>query len=185
MSSPSLPLAAQTLGITTSLIASGGILTLSLFTAQNLKSQEPRETTLQNLRFTFSRGSHIFPPLSAISAAAFSYLAYTASLASTQAPLVRLASNSVPKVLNAMTKRDCYIAAAVACFSIMPFTVAYMVPKANGRLLELMDKKEEGKGVQASEEEITELLERFDWMNNLRGIAMGLGGVVGLVAALA
>lgn len=50
----------QTLSISVSLYAGGGIAALSLFDVPELQSQ-PADRSLPMIRFLFSRGGHIFP----------------------------------------------------------------------------------------------------------------------------
>lgn len=52
--------AVQVSSIATSLIAAGGIASLSLFDVPELASQ-PADRALPQIRWLFSRGSHIFP----------------------------------------------------------------------------------------------------------------------------
>ena len=55
--------AIQTLSVSVSLLAAGGIAGLSLFDVPELQSQ-PADRALPQIRWLFSRGSHIFPQAS-------------------------------------------------------------------------------------------------------------------------
>ncbi|TGO48657.1 hypothetical protein BOTNAR_0465g00050 [Botryotinia narcissicola] len=110
----------QTLSISSSLLASGGIATLSLFNIPELRSQ-PASRALPSIRWLFSRGSHLFPEAAALSSAGFIYLAYE-SLAPGQSALQLLKVVSNSRTING------YLAAAVLSISIGPFTSFVMLP---------------------------------------------------------
>jgi hypothetical protein len=62
-----------------------------------------------------------------------------------------------------------------------------MVPICNGRLIELDEKVNKGKGKGGGDgvrglgdEEVTELLRKFEWLNGVRAGLMAVGGIVGL-----
>lgn len=218
----------QIVSITTSLIASGGIATLSLFDVPELQSQ-PASRSLPMTRWLFSRGSHIFPSASFVSSAGFAILAYVSlplvargqSITAAITQLLKFASNS-PKV-------NGYIAASALTLSIAPFTTIAMIP-TNFRLIELNEKKggsrsektaressqSAGSGSRSAEdsvdgknqpnqftdlsgpqtqtreetsssedEEVKQLIGRFGALNACRAVLMGVGGIVGLFAALA
>ncbi|KAI7479398.1 hypothetical protein KC367_g4961 [Hortaea werneckii] len=112
----------KTFSISTALIASGGVASLSLFDIPELQSQ-PASRSLPMIRWLFSRGSHIFPPASALSSAGFIYLAYISLPESASRALgetVRLALSN--------GKVQGYLVAAALTFSIAPFTVNVMIP---------------------------------------------------------
>ncbi|KAL5317174.1 hypothetical protein ACEPPN_014269 [Leptodophora sp. 'Broadleaf-Isolate-01'] len=110
----------QAFSISASLLSSGSILTLTLFSIPLLKSQ-PASRSLPQTRWLFSRGSHIFPQAAILSSAGFFYLAFS-SLApgQTATQIFRFASNS--GTVNG------YLAAAVLSTSIGPFTQLVMIP---------------------------------------------------------
>ncbi|KAH7308809.1 hypothetical protein BKA65DRAFT_174381 [Rhexocercosporidium sp. MPI-PUGE-AT-0058] len=110
----------QTFSISTSLLASGSILTLSLFSIPLLTSQ-PASRSLPQIRWLFSRGSHIFPQAAILSSAGFIGLAFC-SLAPGQSAtqILNLARNN--------STANGYLAAAVLSFSIGPFTQFVMIP---------------------------------------------------------
>ncbi|KAI7158042.1 hypothetical protein KC349_g5191 [Hortaea werneckii] len=120
----------KTLSISTALLASGGIASLSLFDIPELQSQ-PASRSLPQIRWLFSRGSHIFPPASFMSSAGFVYLAYLSSPAAVSRALgetVRLAMGS--------REVKGYLVAAALTFSIAPFTAKIMIP-TNFALIQL------------------------------------------------
>jgi hypothetical protein len=110
-----------------------------------------------------STGKYIFPPLSLVSGALFSVLAYAHPL-----------------------KRGGFIGAAVGCLSILPFTSMYMIPTVNNKILAFDDKAKAGKReeVEAKRMEVSELLERFRQQNLVRGGMFWIGGAVGLYTLL-
>ncbi|KAF7958692.1 hypothetical protein EAE96_002226 [Botrytis aclada] len=122
----------QTLSISSSLLAAGGIATLSLFDVPELRSQ-PASRALPSVRWLFSRGSHLFPEAAALSSAGFLYLAY-ASLAPGQSALQLLTVVSNSRTING------YLAAAVLSISIGPFTTFVMLP-TNLALMKMNEEK--------------------------------------------
>ncbi|KAK0110152.1 hypothetical protein ONS95_002804 [Cadophora gregata] len=211
----------KVLSISTSLIASGGILSLSLFDIPLLKSQ-PATRSLPQIRWLFSRGSHIFPTAAILSSTGFIYLSIT-SLSPSESFLdviSNIAGNS-PTV-------NGYLLAGVLSAAIGPFTQFAMIPtnfelierneELGGARSEESAKKAEGKGKvggktaresvdgerdlnqfgdlsgpqekterEGNEEDdraVEELLERFKWLNLVRSVLIGCGGVVGLLTAI-
>lgn len=172
-------LTAKILGISTSLLAAGGILSLSAFVIPPLTSPSSPSTpsaTLQSLRLVFSRGSHVFPELASLASAAFAYVAYHAP--STASPPLA----STGSLYSSSSPRASYVAASLLSISIAPFTVGVMVPAANGRLRELMGRDAQGRGVEGRE--VQQLARWFGALNYVRGALLAAGGVVGLAAAL-
>ncbi|EON69870.1 hypothetical protein W97_09133 [Coniosporium apollinis CBS 100218] len=161
----------KTLAISTSLLASGAILSLSAYTVPvlNARSTDAGSSTasLHQLRSIFSSGSHVFPQLAILSSGLFGYLATSATSASN----ARL-----------------FTAAAVSVAAILPFTAFVMVPASNGRLIELEAKAKEGGeeavGKEGGDAEVTELLERFGKLNFVRGVLIGFGGILGAWASI-
>ncbi|KAH7409657.1 hypothetical protein BKA64DRAFT_774602 [Cadophora sp. MPI-SDFR-AT-0126] len=121
----------QVVSISTALIASGGILSLSLFTIPLLTSQ-PASRSLPQIRWLFSRGSHVFPPASIIPSTGFIYLAIT-SLPSAQSltQIVNFVSND--------RKVDGNLLAGGLSVSIALFTKLVMIPTN----FELIERNEE------------------------------------------
>jgi Domain of unknown function (DUF1772) len=125
---PSTTAVIQTLSISVSLIASGGIATLSLFDVSELKSQ-PASRSLPSVRWLFSRGSHIFPQAAFISSIGFGYLAFAnVQPGRSAAQLLR--------VIGSGGKFNGYLAAALLCLGIGPFTTFVMIP-TNFELIEM------------------------------------------------
>lgn len=109
----------QVTSISISLLASGGIATLSLFDVPILRAQ-PASRSLPSTRWLFSRGSHAFPTAAIISAAGFSVLAYRSLPAS-------LVSRTLLQLLRT-TKLGGYLAAASLNIAIAPWTSLVMIP---------------------------------------------------------
>lgn len=128
-------LAAKTtlvLSVGTSLVASGGILTLTFFDIPILASQQASRS-LPSVRWLFSRGSHAFPTAAVLSSGGFAWLAYTAIPASIRLAEV-LGGSSV-----ARTRVLGYTAASLLSLSIGPVTTFLMIP-TNFRLIELNER---------------------------------------------
>ena len=212
------------LSIGTSLVASGGILSLTFIDIPILASQ-PASRSLPSVRWLFSRGSNTFPTAAVLSTSGFAWLAYSAIPASIRLAEL-LSGNSI-----ARTRFLGYAAASLLSLSIGPVTTYLMIP-TNFRLIQLNENlggstssrsAELGdKGGRSAEEsvygknqkgqfsdlsqftdvsgpsekssressaqedaEVRELLGKFGRLNALRGILIGLGGIVGLATALA
>ncbi|KAK4553280.1 hypothetical protein LTR86_009580 [Recurvomyces mirabilis] len=111
--------AAQIFSIATSLMAAGSLTTTSLIEIPQLQSQ-PASRALPQLRWYFSRGSHIFPQAAGLSAAGFIYLAINA-----------LPPNQLSNILKYALqggKVSGYLAAAALSFGIAPVTMLLMIP---------------------------------------------------------
>lgn len=119
--------ALQVTSISISLLAAGGIATLSLFDVPILRAQ-PASRSLPSVRWLFSRGSHIFPTAAIMSAAGFSVLAYRSLPGS-------LASRTVLQLLRDTRVRG-YLAAAALNIAIAPWTSLAMIPN-NFELIEM------------------------------------------------
>lgn len=161
--------AAKILAVTTSLLASGAILSISFYSVPILSSSRSSTFSLHQLRSLFSSGSHVFPPAAMASSALFGYLGYVAPAGGPQ--------------------RNAFFGAAVAILNIVPFTLYVMVPAANGRLIEMEERaKKHGKAgvdVSGGDREVKEMLERFKWLNLVRAILVATGGALGLYACIA
>lgn len=116
MSIPNTVLQATSISI--SLLAAGGIATLSLFDVPMLRAQ-PASRSLPSIRWLFSRGSHIFPTAAFVSATGFGILAYRSLPGS-------LASRTVLQLLR-HGKVGGYLAAATLSIAIAPWT-SVMIP---------------------------------------------------------
>ncbi|KAJ0114629.1 hypothetical protein J7T55_004873 [Diaporthe amygdali] len=108
----------QATSISISLLAAGGIATLSLFDVPILRAQ-PASRSLPSIRWLFSRGSHIFPTAAFVSATGFGILAYRSLPGS-------LASRTVLQLLRDARVRG-YLAAATLNIAIAPWT-SVMIP---------------------------------------------------------
>ncbi|KAK2614173.1 hypothetical protein N8I77_001022 [Diaporthe amygdali] len=108
----------QATSISISLLAAGGIATLSLFEVPILRAQ-PASRSLPSIRWLFSRGSHIFPTAAFVSATGFGILAYRSLPGS-------LASRTVLQLLRDARVRG-YLAAATLNIAIAPWT-SVMIP---------------------------------------------------------
>ncbi|PSR97774.1 hypothetical protein BD289DRAFT_74366 [Coniella lustricola] len=126
-----VPTLLQTISISTSLIAAGGIATLTFFDVPILQSQ-PASRSLPSTRWLFSRGSHVFPTAALISAAGFGVLAVqhlATPLSSMSAPLLRDPAKGVRGLVTAVGGRSwMFIAAGLLCLSIAPYTSIAMIP---------------------------------------------------------
>lgn len=120
------------LSIATSLVASGGILSLTFFDIPVLASQ-PASRSLPSVRWIFSRGSHTFPQAAVVSSGGFAWLAYATIPAGIRLTEV-LSGSSV-----ARTQILGYIAASLLSLSIGPVTTFLMIP-TNFRLIELNER---------------------------------------------
>ncbi|KAL8783701.1 MAG: hypothetical protein Q9213_004440 [Squamulea squamosa] len=189
----------QTLSISTSLVAAGGIASITLFNVPPLQAL-PASRALPQIRWLFSRGSHIFPTAAAISSAGFVSLAFFA---------LSEGQRSLPQFLEGCVNNGLvqgYLAAAALSISIGPVT-SIMVP-TNFELMGMNEEKggtrseknaaveSKGKG-QASEfsdlskpqgkvknettkeddEKVEKLLAKFGTLNMARGILIGAGGI--------
>lgn len=113
---------AKTLSITTAFLTSGAIASLTLFSVPMLQSQ-PAERSLPQTRWLFSRGSHVFPQTSALSALGFTYLAYAAL------PPAKRVWTQALKLLYFNNGRivNGYLLAALLCIGIAPYTSLRML----------------------------------------------------------
>lgn len=200
----------EVFSIATSLVASGGIATLTFFDVPELQSQ-PASRSLPSTRWLFSRGSHVFPSASLLSTLGFIYSASAAN--SSSSPLYSISTNT--------PRTNGFLLAAALSFGIAPFT-QLMIPtnfaliKKNNELGGARSKKADGGKAERSaldsvmgsgegdeftdlsgpqertekdssqedDEEVRQLLEKFRWLNLVRAVLIGAGGVVGLYAAL-
>lgn len=129
----------QTTSIATSLLGAGGIATLSLFDVPLLQSQ-PASRSLPSIRWLFSRGSHIFPTAAVVSAAGFSVLAVRAL----PVPLAQLVT------AGAVVRTTIgYLAAALLCISIAPWTTLVMIPN-NFALIKMNSDKGGSRSVESA-----------------------------------
>ncbi|KAL1304368.1 hypothetical protein AAFC00_003371 [Neodothiora populina] len=115
-------LAIKALSITISLVASGGIASPTLFDIPELQSQ-PASRSLPQLRWLFSRGSHIFPTACLLSSAGFVYTAFQSL------PLARrYVAQLLLHAASNTTGTNGFLLAAALSFTIAPFTRFVMLP---------------------------------------------------------
>ncbi|RYP65794.1 hypothetical protein DL769_006214 [Monosporascus sp. CRB-8-3] len=208
MTSTTTTAAIQTLSISISLIASGGIAAISLFDVPELQSQ-PASRSLPSTRWLFSRGSHVFPQAASLAGAGFLYLAYAALPPATTAAGGGLLSLRHVGTNGAAVNG--YLAAAALSVAIAPFTVCVVLPTTNSTLIgmnaERGGARSAGDGVAgkggapqftdlsgpqtrtqestaAEDEKVRELLDKFGKLNLVRAFLLGAGGVLGLWTAL-
>ena len=126
----------QTISISTSLIGAGGIAALSLFSIPSFEAL-PASRSLPQIRWLFSRGSHIFPTVAFLSSTGFASLAFLALPAGRR---------SLPHLLKAFSGASFnqsiagYVAAAALCISIAPYTSLRMIP-TNFELIRMTEAK--------------------------------------------
>lgn len=83
-----------------------------------------------------------------------------------------------------MSQPTGYLLAAALCISIAPVTLLVMLPAANQRLREMAALEEKGRGAEVDPMELKTMVERFGWLNGVRGVLCALGGVVGVMTVL-
>ncbi|KAF9875013.1 hypothetical protein CkaCkLH20_07707 [Colletotrichum karsti] len=130
---PALDIALQATSISVSLVAAGGIATLTLFDVPILKAQ-PASRSLPSIRWLFSRGSHIFPAAAFVSGAGFGLLAFRSL------PAVSRSALQLFKFTANNARANGYLGAGALSLSIALFTQV-MIPN-NFALI----KKNEEKG---------------------------------------
>lgn len=144
---------------------SGAILSLSYYSTPTLRAINARASTplsLHELRSLFSSGSHIFPQLATVSAALFSFLAY-----------------SLP------AQRAAYALASASVAAILPFTMVVMLPASNQRLIDLDEvAKKDPDAVKRRSGEVDEMLARFAGLNAVRAVLVAGGSILGLWTSL-
>ncbi|KAL9593654.1 MAG: hypothetical protein Q9219_007455 [cf. Caloplaca sp. 3 TL-2023] len=125
----------QTFSIAASLLAAGGTASFTIFIVPSLLAL-PASRSLPQIRWLFSRGSHIFPTAAALSSAGFVSLAFLAL------PDPQRNSSLPQRLLGGLLETGVvqgYTAAAVLCAGIGPFT-ALMVP-TNFELIRMNEDK--------------------------------------------
>ncbi|KAK4994990.1 hypothetical protein LTR66_005094 [Elasticomyces elasticus] len=184
-------LAAAVVSTTTALLTSGAILSVSLF-----EIPKPPLDTPNLLSTPQTSSRHPKPPLDTPTLLSTPH--HDLSAPAPRALLPRLltscprppasslaiyawAGPTTPDRAGHFDQRNGYVAAAVGVGSIMPSTTLVMLPAANGRLIELEENRKRRGG---EEREEKELLRGFWWMNTVRGLLMGVGGVVGMWTAM-
>ncbi|KAK6443311.1 hypothetical protein LTR95_000137 [Oleoguttula sp. CCFEE 5521] len=121
------------------LTGAGGIAALSLFDIPELQSQ-PASRSLPQIRWLFSRGSHVFPSVAFAAGTGFLYLAYDAVPAHLTA--VQGLTHALRGISNIGTpagRAGSFLLAGLLALSIGPMTQV-MIP-TNFRLIELNEAK--------------------------------------------
>ncbi|KAF4549906.1 Hypothetical protein D9617_19g102110 [Elsinoe fawcettii] len=201
----------QVLSISTALATSGGIATLSLFDIPILKSQ-PASRSLPSIRWLFSRGSHVFPQAAFLAAGGFVYLAYSALPigSRTVLQLLKGGGHLRPQAYLAAAALSISIGPITSFMLPVNFDLIKQNAKkggfsssANAARGKNDDQTSDGTPAQdplgdlsgpqtetqqtstrEEDERVRELLTKFSQLNMLRALAVGAGGVVGLLAAL-
>lgn len=152
-----ITLLAPSLALTTST----SILSYSIFLAPLVKSILDTDTTraLTQLCSYFRAGKPTVPPAAILNTLLFTALAYLEP-----------------------SKRVGYGIGAIGAFSIIPFSMAYIIPVTNDRLLEL--ERVAKRGEEVDREEVRRLVGDFERENWLRGGMYWVGGMVGLWTAI-
>ncbi|KAH7240811.1 uncharacterized protein BKA55DRAFT_575805 [Fusarium redolens] len=203
----------EIVSITTALMASGGISTLTFFDVPELQSQ-PASRSLPSIRWLFSRGSHVFPSASLLSTIGFIYSASSnnfpssgplyafstnnskantfltaAALALSIAPFTQLMIPTNFALIKENNKLGGARSEKAAREGASTDRSAWESVKGTGEGFEFTDlsgpQEQTERGSMAEEDEkVRELLEKFRWLNLVRAVLIGAGGVVGLYAAI-
>lgn len=91
-------------------------------------------------------------------------------------------------VLGRLSPFGMYLAAAICIPLIIPYTLLYMEPQVNAKLLKMGAMVEGGAKAQdlgASEKEIRGMLVRWRGMNSMRATLVGLGALLSAIATIA
>lgn len=161
---------AQTVGITTSSLLAGASLTMSFMMVPRLL-ESPTPLLLKQWNGMFQAGKVSAPPVAAVSAASFFYLA-----------------SKLPASAD-KTKFYSYIAAGVLAVGIIPYTVVFMLP-TNQKLLEKVEEtkmlslKDELVEAGLGEETAHKLVDKWGMLNLGRSVLMTIAAVLGTWTAL-
>ncbi|KAI1024604.1 hypothetical protein LB503_007175 [Fusarium chuoi] len=158
----------EIISISTALMASGGIATLTFFDVPELQSQ-PASRSLPSIRWLFSRGSHVFPSASLLSTIGFIYSASSNNF--TGSGLGGARSEKAAEG-SASTGRS-------AWESVKGTDEGFEFADLSGP-----QEQTERESTAEEDKKVYELLERFRWLNLVRAVLIGAGGVVGLYAAI-
>ncbi|KAL2436722.1 hypothetical protein ABEF95_013508 [Exophiala dermatitidis] len=154
--------AAKIIGVT-------GAAWLSALGQSKADDNTPSTTLAKQWSYIYNRGKVQNPPVAAMTAGAFFYLAWSARTTAPQSQLPLL-----------------YGSAAAATLGIVPFTLLLM-NSTNSKLIRhtAASSKELSPGAQQSkDEEIVRLLGTWTTLNAIRGLFPLVGAVIGLVAIL-
>ncbi|RBQ73838.1 hypothetical protein FVER14953_10122 [Fusarium verticillioides] len=204
---------AEIISISTALMASGGIATLTFFDVPELQSQ-PASRSLPCIRWLFSRGSHVFPSASLLSTIGFIYSASSrnslstgplyalstntlkantfltaAALAFSIAPFTQLMIPTNFALIEENNKLGGTRSEKAAEQDMSLDRSAWESVKGTGEGFEFTDlsgpqEQTERDSTAEEDEKVRSLLERFRWLNLVRAVLIGAGGVVGLYAAI-
>ncbi|KAF5706914.1 hypothetical protein FGLOB1_7268 [Fusarium globosum] len=201
------------ISISTALMASGGIATLTFFDVPELQSQ-PASRSLPSIRWLFSRGSHIFPSASLLSTIGFMYSASCSNLSGSGslfafsnngpktntfltaaaltfsiAPFTKLTIPTNFALIEENNRLGGARSEKAAGGSASTDRSAWESVKGTDEGFEFADlsgpQEQTGRDSTAEEDrKVDELLQRFRWLNLVRAVLIGTGGVVGLYAAI-
>ncbi|KAG9496611.1 hypothetical protein J7337_011387 [Fusarium musae] len=204
---------AEIISISTALMASGGIATLTFFDVPELQSQ-PASRSLPCIRWLFSRGSHVFPSASLLSTIGFIYSASSrnslstgplyalstntlkantfltaAALAFSIAPFTQLMIPTNFALIEENNKLGGTRSKKAAEQDMSLDRSAWESVKGTGEGFEFTDlsgpqEQTERDSTAEEDEKVRSLLERFRWLNLVRAVLIGAGGIVGLYAAI-
>ncbi|EXK29771.1 hypothetical protein FOXG_11715 [Fusarium oxysporum f. sp. lycopersici 4287] len=202
----------EIISISTALMASGGIATLTFFDVPELQSQ-PASRSLPSIRWLFSRGSHVFPSASLLSTIGFIYSASSsnfpgtgplyavstntvkantfltaAALAFSIAPFTQLMIPTNFTLIKENNKLGGTRSEKASEYDTSTGRSAWESVKGTDEGFEFADlsgpqEQTERESTVEEDEKVRELLERFRWLNLVRAVLIGAGGVVGLYAA--
>ncbi|RKL45727.1 hypothetical protein BFJ72_g3272 [Fusarium proliferatum] len=203
----------QIISISIALMASGGIATLTFFDVPELQSQ-PASRSLPSIRWLFSRGSHVFPSASLLSTIGFIYSASSnnftgsgslfafsknspktntfltaAALTFSIAPSTQLMIPTNFALIEENNRLGGARSEKAAEGSASTDRSAWESVKGTDEGFEFADlsgpQEQTGRDSTAEEDrKVHELLQRFRWLNLVRAVLIGAGGVVGLYAAI-
>ncbi|KAG7407597.1 hypothetical protein Forpe1208_v013420 [Fusarium oxysporum f. sp. rapae] len=203
----------EIISISTALMASGGIATLTFFDVPELQSQ-PASRSLPSIRWLFSRGSHVFPSASLLSTIGFMYSASSisspssgslfafsnntsrtntfltaAALAFSIAPFTQLMIPTNFTLIKANNKLGGARSEKASKDDASTDRSSWESVKGTGEGFEFTDlsgpqEQTERESTAEEDEKVRNLLERFRWLNLVRAVLIGAGGVVGLYAAI-
>ncbi|KIX07457.1 uncharacterized protein Z518_02110 [Rhinocladiella mackenziei CBS 650.93] len=153
----------------------GNIAALSLMAVPALRLSKANDgvsstSLVKQWRYIYEAGKSQNPPIAAATAAAFIYLAWSVR---------RIAPRSQIPLY--------YGSAAVLTLGIVPFTLMVMSP-TNNRLIqhsETMSMEGSAAPSRARDDEIDQLIAKWNTLNGVRSLLPLAGGILGLVASLA
>jgi len=172
MSANPLPIRlAQVVGITASSALAGTVFSMSFYSVPRLL-ESPSPLLLKQWSNLFNAGRKTAPPIGALSAVSYFYLAYASTLPSQH-----------------KSKLYGYLAAGILSMGIMPYTLAVMLPTNKKLLAKVEEMKAFAKGdsvveVGLGEETAHKLVDWWAVLNLGRGLMLGIAGILGAWTAL-